>query len=82
MTHPDPPADPLWFPLRGTTPGSVPAPPRDPEPLPAPTGTSPYRLSLVSVLPASEYAEIQAGDHLTFRGIAESGLALTCGDAC
>jgi len=41
--------------------------------LPAPTGTSPYRLSLESVLPASEYAEIQAGDHLSFHMVGDVG---------
>jgi hypothetical protein len=64
---------PLRFPPRGATPGSAPAAPRRPEPLPEPTGQPPYRLALESLLPAEEYEQIRSAGHLTFHLVGDVG---------
>ena len=64
---------PLRFPPRGATPGSAPAPPRRPEPLPKPTGQPPYRLTLASLLPAEEYEQIRSAQHLIFHLVGDVG---------
>ena len=64
---------PLRFPPRGATPGSVPAPPRRPEPLPAPTGQPPYRLTLASLLPDEGYEQVRSAGQLTFHLVGDVG---------
>src|SRR5512135_2104856 len=73
MTDPELDAAETRYPQRGHSPASVTAPPRHPEPLPDPTGPAPYRLSLESLLPADEYAQIRDDDHLTFHMVGDVG---------
>jgi hypothetical protein len=61
------------FPQRGRAPAEAVAPPRDPEPLPAPTGQPPYRLDLESLLPADEIGQIRESGHLTFHMVGDVG---------
>src|SRR4051812_2687222 len=43
------------------------------QPLPAPTGTYPFRLELADVLPAQDIAEIEASGHLGFHSVGDTG---------
>jgi 3',5'-cyclic AMP phosphodiesterase CpdA len=73
MGQPEPESFTARFPQRGRAPAEAVAPPRDPEPLPAPTGRPPYRLDLESLLPADEISQIRDSGHLTFHMVGDVG---------
>jgi len=73
MAHPEQDLAAARWPQRGRAPAEAVAPPRDPEPLPTPTGQSPYRMDLDSLLPAAEMAEIRGAGHLIFHVVGDVG---------
>ena len=73
MAHPEQGLSAGRWPQRGRAPAEAVAPPRDPEPLPAPPGLLPYRLALESLLPSDEMTEIHDAGHLTFHLVGDVG---------
>ena len=63
---------PLRFPPRGLTPGSAPAPPRRPEPLPKPTG-QPVPADAGGAAAGREDEQIRSAEHLIFHLVGDVG---------